>query len=95
VFETPVLKDLHNDTQEALAVQSNIVDDRRNKYLTFHNKQELYSLSNRLRSVSKMIENFVAIPTTLNIQNEMQNQYNSGWSVAALNNMYCFAQLYN
>jgi len=30
-----VVNELHNDTEEAIAVQSNTVNDRRNKYLTF------------------------------------------------------------
>jgi len=54
-----VLNNLHNDKEEALAVQSNIVNDRRNKYLTFvrskNYRQGLKSISNRLRSVSNMI----------------------------------------
>jgi len=57
---TNVVNNLHNDTQEALAIQSNTVNDRRNKYLTFvhsnNYRQGLNSLSNRLRSVSNMIE---------------------------------------
>ena len=48
------------DAEETIAVQSNTVNDRRNKYLTFvrSNKyrQGLNSISNRLRSISNMIE---------------------------------------
>jgi len=51
---------LYNDPEEELAVQSNIVNDRRNKYLTFvcsnNYRQGLNSISNRLRSISNMIE---------------------------------------
>ncbi len=55
-----IVNKLHNDTEEAIAVQSNTVNDRRNKYLTFvcsnNYRQGLNSISNRLRSVSNMIE---------------------------------------
>jgi len=56
-----VVNNLHNDTEEALAVQSNTINDRRNKYLTFvrsnNYRQGLNSISNRFRSVSNIIEN--------------------------------------
>ena len=56
-----VVNEMHNnDAEETIAVQSNTVNDRRNKYLTFvrSNKyrQGLNSISNRLRSISNMIE---------------------------------------
>jgi len=50
------VNNLHNDTKEALAVQTNTV----NKYLTFvcsnNCRQGFNSLSNRLRSISNKIE---------------------------------------
>ncbi len=55
-----VVNELHNDAEEAIAVQSNTVNDRRNKYLTFvlsnNYRHGLNSISNRFRSVSNMIE---------------------------------------
>ncbi len=55
-----VVNELHNDTEEAIAVQSNTVNDGRYKYLTIvcsnNYRQGLNSISNRLRSVSNMVE---------------------------------------
>ena len=55
-----VVNGLHFDPLEAVQVQYNTVADRRNKFLTFvrnnNYRQGLNSLSNRLRSISNMIE---------------------------------------
>jgi len=51
---------INNYAEEAFTVQSNTINDRRNKYLTFvgsnNYRQGLNSISNRLRSVWNMIE---------------------------------------
>jgi len=60
LYYSDVVNNLYYVTEEALAVQSNTVNNKRNKYLTFvrsyNYRYGLNCLSNRLKTVSNMIE---------------------------------------